>query len=139
MRQKIASKYEIRTVEYSTRHWDLLKEKREEAMDALRLLPNINTVVHGSIARGDISPESDIDIIILQHVTEINLLKLFQKFVPFERYIIQATPLSAIKAQISISSKSEMHVAFPLTPLPSTQASDPSTQSVWRPYLSLSS
>ena len=53
-------------VGYHSSHWQLLEKLRKksiEIMDALALF-GIRSGVYGSVARGDVTPSSDIDIVI---------------------------------------------------------------------------
>lgn len=114
-------------VVYSDEHWALLKKKRENARKMMKPLneAHIRCTVYGSIARGDISKSSDIDIFIhnpisptiIQATLEANEIKYSQ------RYIIQATPSYVAKAYIMID---ELRgYSFPLIPMRSSEAEFP--------------
>ncbi len=92
---------------YTKEHWDLLAQKRARAKDLLELFYKEGLKPHafGSIARGDINPRSDIDIVFFQtiptfkieYILEVNKERIMSK------EITQATPGDAIKASIFLS------------------------------------
>lgn len=112
---------------YSDGHWALLKEKRSQALDMMKPLrdAHIRSTVYGSIARGDITKTSDIDIFIhtlvsptiLEATLEANRIHISQ------RLIIQATPSYVAKAYIMID---ETHgYSFPLIPMRASESEFP--------------
>ena len=112
---------------YSDEHWVLLKEKRRQALDMMKPLhdAHIRSTVYGSIARGDITKTSDIDIFIhtlvsptiLEATLEANRIHISQ------RMIIQATPSYVAKAYIMID---ETHgYSFPLIPMRASESEFP--------------
>jgi len=104
-------------VNYSAEHWKLLGDLRTKAinlMEALRKF-SIPCIVHGSIARGDVSPKSDIDVFIPETYSSFtieNTLRL-SGFPIIRRILVQATPFYAIKAYIEVDEKTM--VSFPLS------------------------
>jgi len=99
---------------YSEEHWKLLKEKRQKAVEILTKLRELGMegYVYGSVARGDVKKDSDIDIIIFNP----DLLKL--ELIPFDhRFIVQATPTSTPKAYISLDPEEKEVISFPLAKL----------------------
>ncbi|MHC1591370.1 MAG: nucleotidyltransferase domain-containing protein [Candidatus Helarchaeales archaeon] len=114
-REKVLPNYFEEEVVYSKEHWSLFRKLREKTKKILSALKNFNAATHGSIARGDITPQSDIDIIILDKVDEFELVRPldligYHEFQ--ERYLIQATPLSAIKGTIVL--EKNISITFPL-------------------------
>ena len=105
-------------VEYSEAQWVLLRSLREEAMEMMRPLhdAHVESVVYGSIARGDVKPTSDIDIwlpsppspTMVQAILDRAGVKITH------REIIQATPNSVPKAHIHLNTYTT--VTFPLLP-----------------------
>ena len=91
-------------VEYTEDHWRLLRLLRAEAAEMMRPLyeAHIEAVVYGSIARGDVSEGSDVDIwmpsppspTFVQAVLERRGVRIRR------REIIQATPSYAAKAYL---------------------------------------
>lgn len=78
---------------------------------------HVETVVHGSIARGDISDKSDIDIFAESQPSSFTVETALEKAnIPLaDRMIVQATPTYAMKAHIQIDEKTT--VSFPLMKL----------------------
>ncbi|NHI92874.1 MAG: hypothetical protein EAX96_10265 [Candidatus Lokiarchaeota archaeon] len=116
-REKVAPKYEIKEVMYDKNHWKILKEKRDKSKEIMRALRKFNIFIHGSLARGDVNKNSDIDFIILTMINEFELVEPLDAIgiLSFnERKIVQATPLSAIKASITL--KDEISITYPLIP-----------------------
>jgi predicted nucleotidyltransferase len=101
---------------YSDKQWLLFHEFRLFAAKIMEAFEarGIKTIIYGSIARGDVSPKSDIDIFIpappasflIENILENQGLSI-QK-----RVIIQATPSYAIKGYIEIDELRS--VSFPL-------------------------
>ena len=104
---------------YDNKHWELLREIRLKSIDIMEKLNSfhIKSVVHGSIARGDVSKTSDIDIylsvppssFLLENILERNNLKIYS------RKIIQATPSYALKGYIELDPYCSL--SFPLVKL----------------------
>ena len=107
---------EQREVFYDERHWELLRELRAKAIRVMEVLEagGIACITHGSIARGDVKPTSDIDIFVpsppasavIEATLEISGLKAMR------RVLIQATPAYVPKAYIELSEG--ISVSFPL-------------------------
>ena len=117
-KQKIVTTPHEKDVKYSQQHWTLLAEKRTRAQKVLSALRKLNTdpLVYGSIARGDITPTSDIDIlipdVIPSYQIELLLTEIGEQILT--RKIIMATPNHAIKGHIEL--RQETTITFPLTP-----------------------
>ena len=103
-------------VVYSTERWRILSELRRKAIRIMEALEraHIFCIAHGSIARGDVSPKSDIDIFIPQiypSFTIENALRMAD--IPISRRIlVQATPTYSVKGYIEINE--QQYVSFPL-------------------------
>ncbi len=108
---------EVKVV-YDEDRWNLLKNLRSKAvgiMDVLRIR-SIESIVYGSIARGDVKPTSDVDIFIpypvssaiLQIHLEENGFKIYRKV------LVQATPRYVPKAYIYLDEEELTSVSFPL-------------------------
>ncbi len=93
-------------VPYDKARWQLLKTLRSQAVNMMEALEkaDIATVTHGSIARGDVTPNSDIDIFLpnppSSFMTETTLEKA--DIPTNRRLIIQATPFYAVKGYIEV-------------------------------------
>jgi len=78
---------------------------------------SLNPIVHGSIARGDVNPQSDIDVVIPYTIPPFLVEQALADsgFNVIYREIVQATPAHAVKAYIYISEREV--VSLPLTHL----------------------
>lgn len=105
--------------------WELLKEKRRRTIEIIECLShyNIRSFVHGSVARGFVSQESDIDVVIPYVLPSFSVelalreslgINAFQK-----REIVHATPYHTPKAHITLDELTI--VTFPLTTLRSQE------------------
>jgi len=107
---------ERKEVVYDGKHWALLEELRAEALCIMEALESshLKAVVHGSIARGDITPKSDVDVFIPYQVSSFNVETALEKtgIIVNRRLVVQATPTYAMKAYIEIGEN--MSVSFPL-------------------------
>jgi len=106
-------------VVYDEKRWKLLQKLREKAAKIMHALENssLHCIVHGSIARGDVTAKSDIDIFIPNPPSSFMVETALEKAgIPINRRIIvQATPSYAVKAYIEIEEK--VSVSFPLVKL----------------------
>src|SRR4030065_1114884 len=116
MAAKPEKQSEFKEVTYSPAHWNLLKEYREKGTKMLVALESshIQAIVHGSIARGDVTPKSDVDVFIPEPPSSFLVETALEKAgLTFNsRYVVQATPNYAMKAHIEIDEKTT--VSFPL-------------------------
>ncbi len=104
---------------YTKERWELLKKFRDKALRIMELLERhgIRAITHGSVARGDVTLQSDIDIVILQTVSPFQVESVLHSagFSFYSRQIIQATPWHSLKAHIYLDEKTV--VTFPLVKL----------------------
>jgi predicted nucleotidyltransferase len=93
----------------------LLLNFRAKTIKILQILEKQGLIgfVHGSIARGDVNKESDIDIHIPVQIPSFRL-DLIKDFVNAERHIIMGTPNSTIRGVLSRIDK--VSISFPLSP-----------------------
>ena len=116
MSKKPERRSDYREVVYKTQRWNLLQEFRRKAMQIMTALEtfHLETIVHGSIARGDVGKKSDIDVFIPNcHSSFVVETALERAEVPVNRrLVVQATPAYAMKAHIEIDEKTS--VSFPL-------------------------
>ena len=116
MTKKPERRLEYREVVYDVERWNLLEEfrqKSERIMEALEVF-HLESIVHGSIARGDVNSKSDIDIFIPHQTSSFLVETALEKAgIPVNRrLVVQATPTYAMKAYIEIDENAS--VSFPL-------------------------
>ena len=116
-------KIDAREITYDNNRWELFRNLRlaairiMEKFDARRLF----SIVHGSVARGDVDRNSDIDIFIPNSLSSFqieNVIRLAGLNIE-SRFIIQATPIYAMKGYIELDDK--ITVSFPLMNLRKTE------------------
>lgn len=116
MAAKPEKRQDTMEVTYSSERWALLQETREKAKELLEALQagNVEAVIHGSVARGDVRRGSDVDAFVLNPPSSFQIETALEKAnIPVvARMVIQATPLYAMKAYIEIDAAST--VSFPL-------------------------
>jgi predicted nucleotidyltransferase len=107
---------DFREVAYDSTRWALLDELREKAMRIMAALEDfrLRTLVHGSIARGDVNKDSDIDVFIAEPQSSFLVETALERAeLPINaRFLTQATPNYAMKAYIEVDAGSS--VSFPL-------------------------
>lgn len=101
---------------YTSARWALLKELRNKAIEIMASLEafHLQSIVHGSIARGDVRSDSDVDIFIPEVQNSFLVETALEKsgISANARLVVQATPTYAMKAHIEISEF--VTVSFPL-------------------------
>jgi len=106
-------------VVYDEKRWELLRELRSKTVQIMEILDRFHlpSIVHGSIARGDVSETSDIDIFLPDPPSSFTIETAFERSgVPVNRRIVvQATPLYAVKGYIEVDK--QRCVSFPLVKL----------------------
>ena len=119
MAKKPVKRAERVEVIYDKKRWKLLRELRSKTVQTMEILEkfHLRSIVHGSIARGDVSETSDIDIFLpyppSSYIIETTLER---SGVPVNRRIVvQATPLYAVKGYIEIDK--QRCISFPLAKL----------------------
>jgi len=116
MARKPLIRLEIKEVIYDARRWSLLKKFREKTMSIMEAMErfHLETIVHGSIARGDVNEKSDIDVFIPHQVSSFIVETALENagIQVNRRLIVQATPNYAMKAYIEIEENTS--VSFPL-------------------------
>lgn len=116
MAKKPLKRVEYMEVVYNAEHWTLLEKFRQKTAQIMEALEkfHLKAIVHGSIARGDITERSDIDVFIPQQPSSFIVETALEKAsVPVNRrLVVQATPTYAMKAYIEINGNTS--VSFPL-------------------------
>ncbi len=107
---------EFEEVIYNRAHWDLLEELRKKTTRIMTALEgfHLDALVHGSIARGDVNKNSDIDLFIFEPQSSFLVETALEKagVSASARLLIQATPNYAMKAYLEIDDG--ISVSFPL-------------------------
>lgn len=103
---------------YDEERWNLLRDLRDRAlkiMDVLRL-KGLETIVYGSIARGDVKPKSDVDVFIQYPVSSAILQVYLEEngFKIYRKVLVQATPSYVPKAYIYLDEEELTSISFPL-------------------------
>ncbi len=114
MRGKTATYGDRREVIYSDEHWKLLRRKRKRAKEVMQRLYEfgLEPILYGSVARGDVTKDSDVDIFIPLQVPSYKIELALDEFEILEKRIVQATPNYAIKGEFVLSENTT--VSFPL-------------------------
>jgi predicted nucleotidyltransferase len=116
MAVKPTRRSEFQEIIYEKSRWTFLQELRRKAARIMKILQDshLEAIVHGSIARGDVSRKSDIDIFIPVQPSSFLIETALEKasISASSRLVVQATPTYAMKAQIEIDEVTT--VSFPL-------------------------
>jgi predicted nucleotidyltransferase len=103
-------------VVYDTKHWKLLEQLRERAVQIIEPLEkhHLRSIVHGSIARGDVSETSDIDVFVPDPPSSFAIETVLERsgFNVSHRTVVQATPIYALKGYIYLDERTSL--SFPL-------------------------
>ncbi|MFX0106974.1 MAG: nucleotidyltransferase domain-containing protein [Candidatus Hodarchaeota archaeon] len=112
MTKKPEAIHEFREIVYDEEHWKNLRKLRTRALDVLNQLTDagIEAFAYGSIARGDVSKNSDIDIIV-PHQTSSYKIELVLG-TGRKRELVQATPSTVMKGHIHLDDN--VTVTFPI-------------------------
>ena len=109
-------------VEYTKQDWETLEKKRKRAKDLLKIFikEGLSPFVIGSIARGDVHKDSDIDLIFPYVLSpfKIEYILSLNGFENYFREIIMATPSDSLKMYIYLSELES--ISFPLSKLDKT-------------------
>ena len=94
-------------VTYSENHLKLLQQKRERSKNLLEMFvkEGLNPFIYGSIARGDIHNDSDIDMVLMQSIAPYQIEIILDKngFNNYFREIVMATPADTLKLYIYLN------------------------------------
>jgi len=95
------------TVAYPENHLKILHRKRERSKLLLEMFSKegLNPFIYGSIARGDVHNDSDIDIVLIQSIAPYQIEIILDKngFNNYFREIIMATPTDTLKLYIYLN------------------------------------
>ncbi len=102
---------------YTEDRWNHLSELRTRAISLMEVLnqTGVESQIHGSICRGDVTEQSDVDIYLPQVLPSFSVeFRLTEEgYQIIHRELVHATPFHAIKAHIYLPSNCV--VTFPLT------------------------
>lgn len=116
MAKKPLRRIEYREVVYDVKRRALLEKLRLETLQMMEALERfrLESVVHGSVARGDVTEKSDIDVFIPQQPSSFIVETALEKahVQVNRRLVVQATPSYAMKAYIETDENTS--VSFPL-------------------------
>jgi len=119
MAKKPVKRAEHLEVIYDKKRWNLMAKLRSKTVQIMEILneSHLRSIVHGSIARGDVSETSDIDIFLPDPPSSFKIETVLERSgVPINRRIVvQATPLYAAKGYIEIDK--QRCISFPLAKL----------------------
>lgn len=116
MARKPLRRQEYRDVVYDAGHWALLESLRIRAAEIMGALERslLEAVVHGSIARGDVSLDSDVDVFVPSQVSSLAVETALENagILVNRRLVVQATPKYAMKGYVEVGD--DVSVSFPL-------------------------
>ena len=119
MSKKPVKRAERVEVVYDKKRWNLLRELRPKTVQIMMILDkfNMRSIVHGSIARGDVSETSDIDVFLSDPPSSFMIETVLERsgVQVNRRIVVQATPLYAAKGYIEIDK--QRCISFPLAKL----------------------
>jgi len=119
MAKKPVKRAERVEVIYDKERWSLLKDLRLKAVQMMEALEGFHlpSIVHGSVARGDVSHKSDVDVFVPEASSSFTIETALNRVgIPINRrFIVQATPRYAVKGLIEIDK--QRSVSFPLVKL----------------------
>ena len=119
MAKKPMKRAERVEVVYNKMRWKLLKQLRTKTGQLMETLDNchLRSIVHGSIARGDVSESSDIDVFLPSPPSSFVIETSLERsgFPVIQRTIVQATPIYALKGYIGLDAQTSL--SFPLVKL----------------------
>jgi len=107
---------DIVEVIYDEERWRIFERLRERALELMEVLVKhrFDPMVHGSVARGDVNKDSDIDVFV-PHVAPSYQIELALRELgssPMKREIVMATPWQLPKAHIYL--EEDRSATFPL-------------------------
>jgi len=112
--------------EYRDSDWRLLKIKRARAIELARPLfsKGIKVYIYGSLARGDVKHDSDVDLIVLKPVNPVIIVTAYNSWgIRINRtFIVQATPSHTPKVYLWFDDDGKEVVSFPLAELGSRES-----------------
>ena len=115
---KVRERGAAQLVKYDQKIWAILRRKRDRAMAIMNALRDVclDAVATGSVARGDIREDSDVDIALPSPLPSYRVELSLERagMAPQKRLIVQATPMSTPRAYIYLDPAELEIVSFPL-------------------------
>ena len=119
MTEKPVRRDERVEVFYDRDRWGLLGELRSNAIQIMEILDkfHLRSIAHGSIARGDVSETSDIDVFLPDPPSSFMIETALERsgVQVSRRMVVQATPLYAVKGHFEIDK--QRCITFPMVKL----------------------
>lgn len=116
MAKKPLKRLEWQEVSYNAGQWALLGGYRRKALTVMEVLNKafIASIAHGSIARGDVTEKSDVDVFVLVPASSFRIEVALEEATIHvaRRSVVQATPIYAMKAYLELGN--HVSVSFPL-------------------------
>lgn len=117
-KHKVVRVPEFRDVVYGDDRWFLLKSLRNVAVEVMKVLVQCgySPIVHGSVARGDVDRESDVDIVIPYITTPAVVEACLDRggLRVYSKTLVRATPKSALRALYELTLSGDVIVSYPL-------------------------
>ncbi len=112
----------VREVVYSDKHWELLLSKRRKGLELIKTLSSCgmaHVVLHGSVARGDVEPDSDVDAALLYPYSPSLVTLCLERhgYTVYSLVIVQPTPVHTPKVYVYLDPYEELVVTIPLADL----------------------
>lgn len=112
MKEKTVA-FHRKKIVYDSPQWELLDSIRKKAVTVMEKISDFQPILYGSVARGDVHKNSDIDFFI-EHMPETYLLEMALEDIGIkDRCIIQATPWHLVKGSITLFGGET--ITFPIT------------------------
>jgi predicted nucleotidyltransferase len=119
MTKKPMKRAERLEVVYDEDRWKVLGQLRERAIQLMETLDNshLRSIVYGSIARGDVSETSDVDVFLPFPPSSFVIETVLERygFRVHQRKVVQATPFYALKGYMELDG--QVGLSFPLVKL----------------------
>ncbi len=117
----LCRKGESREVFYSRERFEILDRLRDKSIKIIECISKagIKGYAHGSVARGDVTEDSDVDIVVLNYLSPPLIENLLSNcgFTIHKTVIVQATPQSTPKVYYYLDYKEKTVLSYPLSKL----------------------